>query len=186
MCCNRAGENTLGFTMPTLEEVQKRFTDELRHVDDVAQIVLKGHLVMEELMTASIETFLLHGEFVEPSRLQFHQKLQLCRAMSVSDHNNDMWNLIASINTLRNHLSHSLDPTERAKRVEALGSKFAREFPAHISEKLDPLPHEAATCMLAIAGALGFLHAHAAEVRRFREVVLDVDKGLNNGRLGEA
>jgi hypothetical protein len=162
--------------MPTLEEVQKRFTDELRHVDDVAQIVLKGHLVMEELMTASIETFLLHGEFVEPSRLQFHQKLQLCRAMSVSDHNNDMWNLIASINTLRNHLS----------RVEALGSKFAREFPAHISEKLDPLPHEAATCMLAIAGALGFLHAHAAEVRRFREVVLDVDKGLNNGRLGEA
>jgi hypothetical protein len=61
----------------TLAEVQKRFTDEVRYIDDLAQIVLKGHLVMEDLMTESIQTFLLHGDQIEGVRLQFSQKLAL-------------------------------------------------------------------------------------------------------------
>lgn len=172
--------------MATLQEIQKRFTDELQYVDDVAQIVLKGHLVMEEVMTTSIATFLLHSEYVEACRLQFHQKLHLSRAMSTSDQNNEMWSLIASINSLRNHLSHSLDPAERSKRIESLNSTFAQQFPNHVPEKLDPMPREAAICMLAISGALGFLHAHAEEIRRFKSVVLDIDKVLNKGGLSEA
>ena len=172
--------------MPTLEEVRAKFTDQLRNVDDVAQIVLKGHLVMEEVMTESIQTFLLHKEFVEDARLQFHQKLQLCRAMSVSDHENNMWNLVASINAVRNHLSHSLDPAGRSKRIESLYSTFAQEFPDQLPQKLDPMPREAAICMLAIGASLGFLHAHSEEVRRFKDVVLDMDKVLNKGKLSEA
>ena len=172
--------------MPTLEEVRAKFTDQLRNIDDVAQIVLKGHLVMEEVITESIQTFLLHKEFVEGARLQFHQKLQLCRAMSVSDQKNSMWNLLAAINSLRNHLSHSLDLSERSKRIEALNSNFAREFPDQLPEKLDPMPREAAICMLAIAASIGFLHAHSEEVRRLKEIVLDMDKVLNKGKLSEA
>lgn len=56
--------------MTSREEANQRFTDAIREVDDVAQIVLKGHLVMESLMTEAIETFSLHGEFVEAARLQ--------------------------------------------------------------------------------------------------------------------
>jgi len=93
---------------------------------------------------------------------------------------------VASINSLRNHLSHSLDPAERSKRIESLNSAFAREFPDQLPEKLDPMPREAAICMLAIGGSLGFLHAHSEEVGRFKDVVLDMDKLLNKGKLGEA
>lgn len=172
--------------MPTLTEIQAKFTEQLSYIDDVAQIVLKGHLVMEEMMTEAIQDFLLHNEFVETARLQFNQKLQLCRAMSVSDHNNNMWNLVASINALRNHLSHSLDPVERSKRIESLNSTFAQEFPDQLPEKLDPMPREAAICMLAISASLGYLHAHCEEVRRFKSVVLDMDKVLNKGKLSDA
>jgi len=172
--------------MPTLVELQAKFTDQLRDVDDVAQIVLKGHLVLEELMTEAIEEFVFHKEFVEPARFQFHQKLQLCRAISVSDHKNNMWNLISSINSLRNHLSHSLDPAERSKRIESLNATFSQQFPDRLPDKLDPMPREAAICMLAISGSLGYLHAHFEEVRRFKSVVLDMDKIMNKGRLSEA
>ena len=103
--------------MTSLKDIQKRFTDELREVDDTAQVVLKGHLVMEGLMTEAIETFLLHGEFVETARLQVHQKIALCRAIATSDQNNKMWDLVSSVNSVRNALSHSLDPTRRSKAI---------------------------------------------------------------------
>jgi hypothetical protein len=169
--------------MMTLADIQAKFTEQLGYVDDVAQIVLKGHLVMEELMTESIQQYLLHGEFLELARLQFHQKLQLCRAMSVSDEKNDMWNLVASINSLRNHLSHSLDPAGRSKRIEALNATFSKEFPEHVPDDTGAMPREAAICMFAISASLGFLHAHFEEQRRFRSVILDMDKLLNQGKL---
>lgn len=61
--------------MSSLGEINQKFVDEIREVDDVAQIVLKGHLVMENLMTEAIETFALHGDFVDAARLQVHQKI---------------------------------------------------------------------------------------------------------------
>lgn len=103
--------------MTSLAEISQRFTDAIREVDDVAQIVLKGHLVMEGLMTEAIETFSLHGEFIDAARLQAHQKIALCRAISTSDQNNRMWDLISSVNGLRNALSHSLDPNRRSKAI---------------------------------------------------------------------
>ena len=106
--------------MASLQDINKKFTDEVRYVDDLAQIVLKGHLVMEDLMTEALQVFLLQGEFVETARLQFHQKLSLCRGISTSDHQNRMWTLIASVNALRNALSHSLDPDRRAKAIQSL------------------------------------------------------------------
>lgn len=61
----------------SLKAIQKKFTDEVQFVDDVAQIVLKGHLVMEELLTEGLETYLLHGEFIDDARLQMAQKIAL-------------------------------------------------------------------------------------------------------------
>jgi hypothetical protein len=172
-------------TMPTLNEMNARFTEELRHVDDVAQIVLKGHLVIEELMTQSLETFLLHKEFLEDARLQFHQKLLLCRALSTSDHNNNMWNLVAAINSVRNHLSHSLDFAARAKRIEKLYAIYAAEFPRNPPAEVNGMSKESATCMLAVAGVLGFLHGHHEEISRLKGVIIDMDI-FNGGKLATA
>jgi hypothetical protein len=172
--------------MTTLDEIRTRFTDQLQFVDDVAQVILKGHLVVEEVMTESIRTFVHHGDLLEECRLQFHQKLQLCKAMSVSDQNNEMWNLISSINALRNHLSHSLDVAARHKRIAALEAKFSQQFADGVPENLAEMPKDTAICMLAIAGAIGYLHAHLEEVQRFREVVVQMDRVWNTGKLGEA
>jgi hypothetical protein len=172
--------------MTTLDEIRTRFTDQLQTVDDVAQVILKGHLVMEEIMTDSIKSFVHHGELIENCRLQFHQKLQLCKAMSVSDQNNEMWSLISSINSLRNHLSHSLDLADRHKRISALEATYYQQFAEGVPDGLAEMPKDTAICMLAIAGAIGYLHAHSEEAKRFRDVVVQVDRGMNAGKLSEA
>ncbi|MEJ2743938.1 MAG: hypothetical protein P8176_16085 [Gammaproteobacteria bacterium] len=45
-----------------LDDIQKKFYEEVRYVDDTAQILLKGHLVAEDLMNQALEAFVLHGE----------------------------------------------------------------------------------------------------------------------------
>jgi hypothetical protein len=174
----------------THEEALKRFTDELNQVDDVAQIVLKGHLVIEGLMNEAIETFVLHGEFVETANLRFHQKIALCRASSTSDHNNKMWELVGSLNAVRNALAHSLGSNRRSKAIDKLRSDYEREFkdepkavkgiPADIEEDI---PGDTALCLYAVSASIGYLHAHLAEVRRLKAIVVELDKSLNKGTL---
>jgi hypothetical protein len=168
--------------MPTLAEIQARLFDELRYVDDVAQIVLKGHLVMEELMNEALGTYLLHEEFLEPARLQFSQKLALCRGISTSEHNNNMWNLINSINALRNKLSHSLDGEQRSKKIQILALTYAQEFPGELPEGLEEMSRDSAICIMAVSGCLGFLHAFVEEIKRLRGFIIALDRVMNNHR----
>lgn len=167
-----------------LSEIQRRFIDEVRYIDDAAQIVLKGHLVVEDILNRALESFVLHGEHVEEARLQFHQKLELCRAISLSDNNNNMWNVIKKINVLRNALSHSLDQERRSKAVQSLQSIYDQEFPPE-SRKIEGISEEAALCMVAIGGVLGYLHSFLSEVHRFETLVKHLDQSMNSGSLSE-
>jgi hypothetical protein len=176
--------------MMSLAEINQKFTDEVRDVDGVAQIVLKGHLVMEGLMTEAIETFCLHGEFIETARLQMHQKISICRAISTSDQSNRMWDLVSSVNSLRNALSHSLDPDHRSKAIQRVREIYEEQFkqmpnsdkgiPKNIEKDIPP---DLALCLYAIAVCLGYLHAHVEEVRRFKSLVLEIDRAMNKGAL---
>jgi hypothetical protein len=178
--------------VPKQFEVLKQFADEIRQVDDVAQIVLKGHLVMEGLLTEIIETFMLHGEFVEIANLRVHQKIALCRAMSTSDQNNGMWELVSGMNTVRNALAHSLDPDRRSKAIQKVRNVYEREFkdmpnatkgiPNDIEKDVRP---DLAVCLYATSAGLGYLHAQLEEVRRFKSVVVELDKAMNKGALSK-
>ena len=169
--------------MTDAHEIYAKFVDELRYVDDVVQIILKGHLVMEDVMTDAICTFVHHGSQIEDARLQFHQKLKICRSMSLSDQENRMWDMIAAINTLRNQLSHSLDSEQRQARFTSLSSHFSREFP-HLKDKVyDEMSPEASICLMAISTSLGYLREFNAEVHRFRTLVNAHDQALNEGKL---
>jgi len=166
----------------TLKDLQERFSEEVKYVDDTAQILLKGHLVAEDLMNQALEAFVLHGEHIEDARLQFHQKLELCKAISVNDNCNNMWNLIKKINVLRNALSHSLDPERREKAVQSLASIYDQEFGPK-TRKIDGMSEEAALCLASIMGSLGYLHSFLSEAQRFETLVKEMDKIMNKGAL---
>lgn len=147
--------------------------------DDVALIVLKGHLVIEERITAAIGKFVWHPEFLERARLNFSQKMQLARAISMDQSANSVWDLIDKLNAVRNKLAHSLDGGTRGKAIAALREAFAREVPDAATEELKDDKHLLATV---ISMSLGFVHSFEQEVDRFRHYVEIMDRVLNRHR----
>lgn len=67
--------------------------------DDEALIVLKGHLVVEERINATIEKFVWNAKYIDRARLSFSQKIALARAMSMDEADNSMWDLIDKLNS---------------------------------------------------------------------------------------
>lgn len=161
-----------------LSDLQAKFMDEIRYVDDLAQIVLKGHLVIEDLLNKALGSFFIHGDLIDNARLQFHQKLELCKAISVSEHQNNVWNLVKKINVLRNALSHSLDSERREKALQGLKAVYDQEF-GQSSRKFEGMDEETALCITSITGVLGFLHSFLSEVERFETLVKSLDGMMN-------
>lgn len=50
--------------------------------DRAAMVLLKGHLVIEEKLTESIEKSVFHPDHLDGARLTFAQKLAICRSLS--------------------------------------------------------------------------------------------------------
>ena len=171
--------------MNEAQEVYAKFVDELQVVDDLAQIVLKGHLVLEEIMSEAIETFVHHGEKIQDARLQFSQKVKICRSMSLNEQDNPMWDLLQAINTLRNQMSHSLDRGKRERKVDSLVNHFDREFPELKDNVYDGMSKEASICLMSISTSIGYLKQFEAEVVRFRSHVDVLDEMVNKGSADE-
>jgi len=164
--------------MSTIKELAKRFTEQIQHVDDISQIVLKGHLVIEETMTEAIGRFVFHKDIIESANLRFPQKLALCRAMTISEHESNMWDVISAINTLRNYLSHSLNIEKRSQKINSLKSVFGKESNCDIKQEKE----EDQICMAAISYSLGFLHAFLEDVKRFELMVNTMDLIMNTAK----
>lgn len=148
--------------------------------DVAAMTLLKGHLVLEEKITASIEKFVFDAEALENARLSFSRKLSIARSISLDESKNSMWNLIAAINRVRNTLAHSLDGISRRDAMNALRSAYSRER----GGKLEQWERDDDSLLIlsAVAYCLGFLDAHEQEVERFKNWVNLLDRVVNPHR----
>ena len=167
----------------SLEDTQKRLMNEFGEVDALVQVVLKGHLLIEEKLTEALETYLLHGKHLDNARLQFHQKLSLCKGISTGESDNNMWNVIKQLNNLRNSLSHSLAIERRQKALDSLKSIYDQEFRELEMKKFDSVDPDVQICFIAITGCLGFLDSFLSEVKRLKQIIIDLDQIMNDGNL---
>ena len=162
----------------------KQLTDlvhEIESVDQLSQVVLKGHLVLEQALVRIISTFVHHPDHL-PSRLQFAQRVSIARSMSLDQADNSMWKLVLALNKLRNTLAHSLDSEARKNAYKSLKQAYEFETPAANRPLETAKPHEVAT--LAVAHCLGFLHGFESEVDRFKAHVETLDRAANPHRFG--
>jgi len=166
----------------TLEQTQKRFEELLGRVDETTLVVLKGHLLIEEMLESIITKFVFHPEFVEEASLRFAQKVAIARSMSLDEHENEMWQLAIKLNSLRNELAHSLSSPKRTAKTKAvidLYFELTAEMPYSESQRSQPEPTVLA---YAIALFLGFLSTFEDEVARFRAFVDSLDQAVNPHR----
>jgi hypothetical protein len=91
--------------------------------DAAALVTLKGHLILEEQLSFMIERIVLNPEQIAEARLSFAQKRALVRAMFPGS-DNQMWDVIGSLNKLRNVLAHSLQGTRRVEATKAVRASY--------------------------------------------------------------
>ena len=161
----------IGMTMieqPSKSQFHDEMEELLRHIqaDPVVMNTLKGHLIIEEKMTAGIERFLWHGEFVDDLRLSFAKKLVLCRSMSITDENHSMWDVISKLNTLRNTLAHSLDGERRNKAFAELRGAYMHELNGLPLNEIEKTDEGLILCI--VSTTLGFLKGFFNEVDKTR------------------
>src|SRR5687767_14766676 len=82
----------------------ERFHEEMKSIDEVAHVLLKGHLLIEETLTEIIEQYIFHREHIAKARLSFAHKMHLAQGLCLRKNTLGEWELIAAINALRNDL----------------------------------------------------------------------------------
>ena len=92
---------------------------------DRVTVLLKGHLLVEELLKEYVNSKFQKPEMLKDARLTFHQVLCIARAFSSDSSNEKLWLSIEKLNGLRNKLAHSLEPKDLEIKIE--------EFVSHIS-----------------------------------------------------
>jgi len=117
-----------GMTPEENESFAAEITKHFAAVDPLTQVVLRGHLLLEERLNAILQSSLYNPEMFEKLRLTFHHKEILARSFTVSKRAPGVWELISSINRLRNSIAHSLDAAHRKQNYESMRALYLREL----------------------------------------------------------
>lgn len=94
-----------------------RFVEHLPRDGNEELTLLKGHLLVEEQLTALIHRATKRPEFLP--KLRFADKARLARAGSSQADEEWIWTALAKLNAARNELSHTLAKDEFAVKLEA-------------------------------------------------------------------
>jgi hypothetical protein len=96
-----------------------RYDEHMPETDDLTLVVLKGHLLIEELLVELVHLALPHAAYLDKARLSFHQLACVVRS-SVQRESDPAWELILSLNSLRNDLAHNLESPKRDERLQQI------------------------------------------------------------------
>lgn len=163
-------------------ETIERFAKFVSGADDMVEIVLKCHLLIEESLTRIIWAFVHEPDFLDDARLTFSQKIGIARSMSLGDSRNPMWSLVIGFKRIRNDYGHFLEPEKAPEHIRDLRAKYLQVFRDNDRvHKTKDQPDEPILKEIANS-VIGFLLAFEAEVERFRHYVSALDRILNPHR----
>lgn len=148
--------------------------------DDVSLLVLRGHLLIEELLEKIITNIVAHKEILDKANLSFYTKATIARAMCWDQHENEMWELIFVFNTLRNELAHSLNSEntdKKIKRVLNTHIKISKSDPDYLDFSVFSIKEQ---LHFAIVYALGFLGSYERDSEFYRKTVDQFYKTLKS------
>jgi hypothetical protein len=109
------------------EKIQARVQAIFGAVDETVLVLLKGHLLIEEILDEVISKFVFHPVYLDSAHLGFAQKLHIARSMSLDEHDNGMWEIALRLNSLRNELAHALDSEKRNHKTQAVVDVYFRQ-----------------------------------------------------------
>src|SRR4029077_39150 len=155
-----------------------KFREYLGRVDNVAQMVRKGHLEVEAELDDVLKAILFHPEHLRESRLTFHQKVHVVRAYALRKSDAAEWRLMAALNSLRNDIAHGQKSEKRSVRIaelrQILSGIGAVAFQGGVKKATEEeiVVYAAAVCN-------GFLLLLKDYILALRRCIEDLDRRLN-------
>lgn len=99
-------------------ERDKQLLSLLTSSDDVITIVLRGHLIVEELLFAAVGAHCQDQEQLKAAKLRFPQLVSILRALEkLPALLPEYWTALGELNSLRNALAHNLEPKDLSSRL---------------------------------------------------------------------
>lgn len=106
-----------------------RYDKHMPDTNDLSLIVLKGHLLIEEMLIDIRDKILPHAEYLDSINMSFNQLLYVVRSAIESKHDHKSWDLIIEFNRLRNKLVHNLEPPELKTLLTQLFNSYSQTQP---------------------------------------------------------
>jgi hypothetical protein len=104
-----------------IAENLKRFMVLIPKGGDKTLVILKSHLLIEELITELLK-YKLQGSNplnIEVNhRMMFANKLQYCWALVQEDMQPNIWYFLKGLNSIRNKMAHSVEPEGIDEKIE--------------------------------------------------------------------
>jgi hypothetical protein len=97
--------------------------------DDTLDLVLRGHLHVEQLLLAMIEEWAITPKHITEAKLGFSQKLSLVRALNLHHPNEPIWQALGALNMLRNDFAHRLSSDQRDRKIQTFIDSTLADFP---------------------------------------------------------
>lgn len=105
----------------------------MQHLGDVSDptlLILKAHLVIEEILYSVVARKMKNPRILAEANLRFGQLLYLARALFETDSKAEFasfemqnWDFIRTLNVVRNQLAHKLDTDPSAAMLRLMGPK---------------------------------------------------------------
>lgn len=142
----------------------ERWTTLLKTSDDLVAVVLRGHLVFEEILFRVVQTHCLSPEHLGDAKLRFFQLVALARSLEkVPAIPESTWRALGELNSLRNALAHNLESASVEERV----ARFVRAARPNLA----PDPSEPPTSKEGVLSALFYLLGQLEVLDVFTEAV---------------
>lgn len=162
---------------PKLNKYLDAFQKHLTEVDELSQIVLKGHLIIESALDNIIEIIFFHPEHILEKRFAFLQKVAVCRSLCLRRDRETTWDVIEAVNAVRNEVAHRLDRAKFKPKMDRLRELYRKEgYPAHVEgEDVS----DQAIVLYACSGCTGFLGTFEHDIKALRTYIDELDLVLN-------
>ena len=100
------------------QKYYKYISTHLPRVKDPTLIILRGHLLVEELLNEVLKSWLKDPSVLPDTRLTFHQKLKLAQGIILGRKDGFTWKPLELLNQLRNKISHRLNPHDLELKID--------------------------------------------------------------------
>jgi hypothetical protein len=158
-------------------EFEKRFLEKMPRTSDLTLLVLKGHLLIEELVNSTIDGLLPNPAALRAAQLDCYQRIRLLMAMVPDLGFHDTLEAFEKLNRIRNKFGHMLEPPQIEDRIKAFIDLIESHMEGKFKADVTQLPERLSRAICFLCGQLEMVNLLYIGVSKFMPLNADYAEG---------